>query len=228
LTFVTLPPANANIPTPPAGFVATNATDYRGIFPRKVEVAVLANAVTEVQRFTEFDQLFSKSVAPASSVAQIFDAAEKWSTMRNASTAWDLFCRTQEGLSWKAARVLITKLKPAYAVAVAGDSAIATQNPSLNALLGAASDSAKRGIATRAANKQAKAEGKPPTHGKANKKAAKLAAEVAAAAAKATPAPVAAVATATASPTAAPVVAPTATVAPAGVAVNPALDGAGH
>jgi hypothetical protein len=221
LIFVTLPPATANIPTPPPGFVATNGTDYRGLLPRKTEIAVLSNAVSELQRFTEFTQVFGQTVPPLASVQQIFDAAEQWSTMRNASTDWDLFCRTQEGLSWKVARALIAKMKPAFALASSSNDALAVQNPSLTALFGAASVIAQRGVATRAANRLAKAEGKPPTHGKANKKAAKLASEVAAAAAKATPAPVAAVATIGAP-------APVATEAPAGLAVNSLLNGAAH
>jgi hypothetical protein len=242
LIFVTLPPATANIPTPPPGFVATNGTDYRGLLPRKTEIAVLSNAVSELQRFTEFTQVFGQTVPPLASVQQIFDAAEQWSTMRNASTDWDLFCRTQEGLSWKVARALIAKMKPAFALASSSNDALAVQNPSLNALFGAASVIAQRGAVSRAANKQAKAEGKPPTHGKANKKAAKLASAVAAAMAKATPAPVAAVATATVSPPPATVVAPAAAVAtpatsapapvateaPTGLVVNPALNAAAH
>jgi len=225
---IKLPPADANIPSPPSGFVATNATDYRGILPKKTELAVLSDAVTELQGFTDFTEVFGRTAPSLTTVTQAFDAADQWSTMRNRSSAWDLFCQTQEGLAWKIARGFIAKMKPAFTLAATLDNSVAAENPSLNALLGAASDIAKRGVTTRAANKQAKAEGKPPTHGKANKKAAKLAAEVAVAAAKATPAPVAVVATATVPPTAAPVVAPAAAVAPAGPAVNPLLNGAGH
>jgi hypothetical protein len=206
---IKLPPAGADIPSPPAGFVATNATDYRGLLPKKTELAVLPDAVTELKGFTNFTEVFGKTAPSLTTVTEALDAAAQWSTMRNKSSAWDLFCQTQEGLSWKIARGYIAKLKPAFALATSLDNTVAAQNPSLNALFGVGSEIAKRAVTSRAANKKAKAEGKPPTHGKVNKKAAKLAAEVAEAAAKATPAPAAAV-------------------APAGLAVNPAPNGAGH
>jgi hypothetical protein len=222
ITFVKLPSAAMKVPAIPQGFVATNGTDYRGLLPKKQELAVLADAVTEFKRFRKFTRVFGSTVPKLSAVTQIFAAAEAWSTLRNQTSEWDLFCRTQEGLSWKAARGVIAKMKPAFQLASSSDDSLPVQNPSITALLGAATDIANRGLATRVANKQAEAKGLAPTHGKANKKAAKLNAAVAAAlaahTANATPAPVAVVA-------AAPPATPQTTAAPA-LVVNPALNGA--
>jgi hypothetical protein len=173
--FVKLPPAAANIPAPPKGFIPTNGNDYRGILPRKAEIVVMADAVSEIERFTEFSQIFGRTVPSQAAVTQVLTAAEQWSSMRNAATLWDLYCRTQEGLSWQAARTLLASMKTAFSLASTIDDTLATQNPSLVALFDAPKTIALRGAVTRKANREAKLQGLPPTHGKAVKKAARLA-----------------------------------------------------
>jgi hypothetical protein len=210
--FVTLPSKNMKVPATPQGFIPTNGTDYIGVLPRKSEIAVLATAVKELQAFTEYGQVFGRLAPPASTVEQVFTAAEQWSTLCNRLDQFSSFCHTQQGLAWKSTRALLVTMKAAFNLAVAADQSIATENPALTALFGAAKTSAKLAAVHRKANQAAKAEGKPPVHGRANKKAAKLAAAIAKA--NATPAPKAVVTTAT----------PT-TSAPA-LAVSPVLDGA--
>jgi hypothetical protein len=185
LIFVKLPPADANTPVPPKGFIPTTGTDFRGVLPRSLEIAVLADAVSEISRFPEFSQVFGKTVPPQAFVTQVMTAAEQWSTMRNASSNWDVYCRTQEGLAWQAARTLLGSMKASFVLAANVDDTLATQNPSLVALFDAKATIAKRGAATRKANREATLAGKEPTQGKALKKAAKVAKLVAEANAKA-------------------------------------------
>jgi hypothetical protein len=208
--FVTLPSKTMKIPATPQGFIPTNGADYLGILPRKSEIAVLATAVKELRAFTEYGQVFGRIVPPATTVAQVFTAAEQWSTTCNRLTQLNAYCRTQQGLSWRSTRALLVTMKAAFNLAVAADPSIATQNPGLTALFSVAKASARIAADHRKVNEQAKAEGKLPTHGKANKKAAKLAAAVAKA-------------NATASPTA---VVATATPTTSALAVSPVLDGA--
>jgi hypothetical protein len=170
---------------PPKGFIPTTGADFRGVLPRSLEIAVMADAVTEIQRFTDFSQVFGKTVPSQATVAQVLMAAEQWSTMRNAAANWDVYCRTQEGLSWQAARAVLGSMKASFSLAANVDDTLATENPSLVALFGAKATIAKRGAVTRKANREAKLAGKEPTQGKALKKAAKVAKLVAEANAKA-------------------------------------------
>ena len=216
-----LPPATANIPAPPQGFVPTNGTDYRGLLPRKTELAVLPDAVAELQRFTSFAQTFGKTMPPLATVLGFLNAAEQWSSMRAKSSEWDLYCRTQEGLAWKDARDLMSSsMRPAFTMAVSTDASIASDNPSIARLLEANSTIAKRGAATRKANRQSKQEGKAPVAGEAATKEKEVAKEVAKAEAGGTnPA-----APASSSPAATTASAP----APAVAATNGVGNGAGH
>ena len=70
--FVKLPPADANTPVPPKGFIPTTGTNFRGVLPNTVGIAVLADAVTEISRFPEFSAVFGKTVPPQATVAQVF------------------------------------------------------------------------------------------------------------------------------------------------------------
>ncbi len=140
-----------------------------------MEIAVLADAVNEFVRMPDFSSVFGKTVPSQSAVTQVLTAAEQWSTMRNAASNWDMYCRTQEGLSWQAARTLLASMKTAFALAAKIDDTLATQNPSAVALFDVKSTIAKRAAATRRANRNATLAGEEPTQGKVRKKAAKLA-----------------------------------------------------
>ena len=162
-----VPPADAKIPMPPAGFVPTNAGEYRGVTPRKAELAVLPDVLEELNRFTDFAEVFGKTTPPIALVRQLFDAATGWSSMRAKASAWDLYCKTQEGLAWRDARALMDRMRPAFELAVTTDATVATRNPGLARLLSAAKTTAQKGAATRKANKALVQEGKAATHGKA-------------------------------------------------------------
>jgi hypothetical protein len=161
-SLIKLPPPTANIPAPPQGFVPTHGSDYRGLLPKKTELAVLPDAIDELNQFTDFAQVFGKTIPTLVVVLATLEAAQQWSSMRAKTSEWDLFCRTQEGLAWKNARALFSTLRPAFNLASGVDSAVSTQNPSLTRLLAAATTIAQRGAATRKAKRKLAAEGKAP------------------------------------------------------------------
>jgi hypothetical protein len=169
------PPPDAKIPAPPQGFVPTHGHDYRGLLPKKTELAVLPDVVVELRASADFNQLFGKTIPPLATVLQTLDAAQQWSSMRAKSSEWDLYCRTQEGLAWKDTRALIASMKPAFDLAVSVDATIAGRYPSLAHLLSAGTAIAKRAVATKKANKKLVAEGKAPTKGVKAKKSTKKA-----------------------------------------------------
>jgi hypothetical protein len=161
-----LPPADAHIPAPPPGFVPTNGTDYRGLVPRKAELAVLPDVVAELGKFADYGLVFGKLLPPLPVVIDILNAAEQWSSMRAQSSQWDLYCRTQEGLAWEEVRPLLGKMRPAFTLAVSADAMVAKQNPQLARLLGVASNISKRGVASRKAKLKSetkKGGASPPT-----------------------------------------------------------------
>ncbi len=120
-------------------------------------------------------------------------------------------------MAWQDARGIVEDLKAPFGLASGADPTLATTYPALTRLLGVAKAIAQKGVATRKANAKAKAEGKPPTHGKVGKSRKKQAALAAlAAAASAAPPPPTPVTSATPEAPAAPAVAaPTATNGPA-------------
>jgi hypothetical protein len=170
LVVVKPPPADANIPSVPEGTEPTNGTDYRGLLPKKTELAVLGDVVTELENSTEFTALFGRTMPSVAFIIQVLTAANQWSMMRNKTDAWDLYARTQEGLTWVNARALMTKMKPVFEATASANADVATQFPSLGILLGAAKVIAKRGVATRKGNAKSKAKGEAPTKGAVAKK----------------------------------------------------------
>jgi len=237
LIFLAPPPADAKIPPVTQGFVPTGGTDYRSVVPKLTELAALSGAVEDLGKFTNYAAALGSTAPPYAQVFQAFDVCNQWTSMRKATLAWDGFCQTQEGISWATVRIMMERLRPAFDLAVVGDSSLAVTYPSLASLLGAKKAIASKGAATRRLNKKAIAEGKPPTHGGVGKKrkraamvaaaaAASTGATTAAAAAAATP-PAATVAAGGASlPPAAPVVA--AVAPPSAVATAPAVNGGEH
>ena len=111
IVLVQLPPADANIPVPPKGFVPTLGTDYRGIVPKKAEMAVLPQVLQELGRFANWTQVFGTTAPPLPSLQQTLNAALEWSLMRNSTDAWDLYSRTMEGIAWTEARAMMDRFK---------------------------------------------------------------------------------------------------------------------
>jgi hypothetical protein len=169
VVFVQQPPKDAKIPTPPAGFVPTAGTDSRGLLPKKAHMAAIPDALSELDRFTDFTQVFGMTAPPLAYTKQTLSAAGNWSLQRAQLRSWDLYCRTQEGMAWRGARQLIDRMAPAFALATATDSTVAQRYPGFARLFSASKQIAQKGVATRKANAKLKAEGKTPTKGFAAK-----------------------------------------------------------
>jgi hypothetical protein len=198
-----LPPADANIPAVPKGAVTTGS-DHAAPAPRQAELEQMPQALKDIAKFTNYTETFGTSAPPYALLVQVLTVAAAWSSMRVDTAAWDEFSVSQESLAWATLRLLLADLQTSFAKLKNG----ATTYPGLAALLGAKSLIARKGVATRQANKLAKAEGREPVHGKVGKQRQKAAEKAAYAAAQTVPV--------TPAPTDAPsVAAPAVTTAPA-------------
>jgi hypothetical protein len=196
------PPTDANIPSVPDGFEPTNGTNYRGMQPQKAELVALPLAIRDLGNFASYATVIGTTAPPVDEVLSTFEVANEWSTMRNASSAWDQYSRDQEGIAWTIMRSMMDRLKPAFVLAAKTNPSIATKYAGLATLLGAKTVSAQKAAATKKKNKQDEAEGKTATHGQVGKAREKAAAKEALAQQNAKPVSSAPVA----SPIAAPVV----------------------
>jgi hypothetical protein len=170
LASVTQAPPAITLAAIPPSFVPVDMKYYSGILPKAAQLAVMAGAVQELKNFTDFIGVFGKTAPPQASVLQAFDIAAQWSSLHSKMTAYELFCASQEALSWKEVHDYMARLQPAFELAVKSDATVATEHPSLTRLFGAAKEIAAKGVATKKANKQLEAEGKPPIKGKAGKR----------------------------------------------------------
>ena len=178
-------PPDVTIPSPPQGFEPTTGIAYRGIVPWTAELVILPKALQDLARFTSYASVLGTTVPPYSQLVEILTVGSQWSATRAASSAWDMYCRDQEGSAWRLINALMDRLRPAFALAVQGDASIASTYPSLAELLSVKKVNARKGVSTRQLNKQAKAKGEPETHGVVGKKREKRAAKAALAAANA-------------------------------------------
>ena len=182
VVFIPAPPSNATIPPVPAGFDPTSGSNYRGVQPRKSELVALPLAIRDLRSFTNYGAILGTVAPPLAELEQSFDVSNAWSSMRNESSAWDAYCRDQEGVAWRAMRALMSRLKPLFVLAAKANPSLATTYAGLAALLGAKTVSANKAVATKKKNKAAGVAGKPASHGAVGKARQKAAAKAALAA----------------------------------------------
>ena len=206
LTVLDFPPKDANIPPVPQGTV-TSGLDHAAPAPRLAELEALPRAQKDLANFTNYTETFGTTVPPYALLLQVVAIASAWSAMRKASADWDEFSVSQEAIAWTTLRVLLADLQTSFVKIKNG----ATMYPGLASLLGAKQAIARKGVATRTANRLAQAEGREPVHGKVGKRRQKAAEKAAYAAMKGPAGPVAA-------PPATPPAAPTVTVGTNGAA----------
>ena len=139
----------------------------------------MPDAVEELRSFSDWAATLGKAAPPAAEMIAVFDSANRWSVVRNATKAWDKFSSTEEGLAWTGVRTMMATVKPLYQAAVKADASIGTTYPKLTALLGAKSVIARKAASTKLANKKEVADGKAPTHGAVGKKRQRAAAKAA-------------------------------------------------
>lgn len=168
--FIKPPPSDATVPTVPSGFNVTDPSIYRGVVPRFAQLVEMASALEDLKRFADYVEVFGKTAPPAASTIGTLDAAYQWSAMRAKVSAWDLYCRTREGMAWRSARALMDDLQPAFEIAARRDKSIATTYEGLTRFFTALKLVAKQSANTRRANTQLESEGKRPIKGKVGKR----------------------------------------------------------
>jgi hypothetical protein len=162
------PPANAVVPVPPA-YSPPTPGEFKTVLPRQRELTALATAISDVTKFADFDTVMGSTAPSRAEVLQALTTGSKWTTQRQATQAWLRYAGLEEGLSWEVIRTQQDSLRPAFALAAKRNPALAEKYTGLAKLLAAPKTAAQQGAATRKANKQATAEGKPATHGKVGK-----------------------------------------------------------
>jgi len=175
MAYLTPPPKNALIPPVPSNFVPESGADYRGITPKKAELVTLPLAVDDLRKFTNYGLVVGATAPPYDEILSTFAVTNEWSSMRTASSAWDVYGQAQEGICWTVMRAAMASLKPSFALAAQRDPSLPAKYPGLAALLGVKKAIAHKAVSTKRANKKAVAEGKEPTHGKVGKKRQKSA-----------------------------------------------------
>jgi hypothetical protein len=105
------PPPAVKLPQPPSGYIPPSAADYRGFRPKRAELAVVPDAVLELQGFSNYGAVFGMTAPPADHVASALDGASMWSTLLAGSTAWMDYVKAGEGMAWKDTLTLTEKLK---------------------------------------------------------------------------------------------------------------------
>lgn len=156
------PPADANIPVPPSGYVKTKSP-YTAFLPKLIELAALDGAITDLKAIAASPAFVA--AAPLDQEAVVaFTLALAWSRMRKVSAFWDNYALLQEGIAWATARPLLDKVRTVYELATQLDDSVPTKYANLNTLLTAKKSIAKKGVATRRRKKAAEqaAGTKPP------------------------------------------------------------------
>jgi hypothetical protein len=152
------PPPDVAVPKVPAGFVPSNAKDYRGFRPKSSELAVVPDVVLELAGFHNYQTVFGQTAPPVADVAQALDAASQWTSVLADSNDWHEYVHSQEGMAWKDALALVDRLKAPFELAVAHDPTLLSRFPGLARLLRAGKVIAKRASATKKRNAVTKAQ----------------------------------------------------------------------
>lgn len=153
------PPAGGR--TPPAGFLPPSSF-WQGSTPKVAELAVLRQAVAELQGFSGYEQAFGQTAPSYGVLIASLESASAWSHDRRESEAWTAYSVAQEGIAWKSTRKLVGDLRAAFLLAASHDSSILARLPALARFYGVNKDIAARGARKRAANKKAKGQGTAP------------------------------------------------------------------
>jgi hypothetical protein len=152
------PPPSVITPTPPDGFVPIGAEGYRGYHPSTKELAAASTVVGQLQQpGCNYAELFGSAAPSAASVVNALQIGLGWRNLRVPADAWDQYVKTEDGLAWKSAMLLLDQLKPIFLTAIAQNAALATQFSGLAEMFGARRTAAAKGGATRKQNAKTKA-----------------------------------------------------------------------
>jgi hypothetical protein len=150
-------PPTVSVPVGPAGFVPVPAVDLKGYRPLQAELACVPDAVYELQSFPNWQQIFGITAPPSTQVAARLQVAAQWTSLLAQSNSWTSYVKSQEGMAWKDALLVIDSLKAPFQLASAASPSMSSQYPALNRLLGAQKVVAKRAVSTKKKNAAANA-----------------------------------------------------------------------
>ncbi len=165
-TSLNFPPPSFEIPSPPSGFVYPEGEEFRGVLPKRAELAALPDAVRELAALGDFATLFGKAIPKREGFVEYFECAEAWSTLRAVLREYDAYCRCREGLAWRDLRKKMPKLRGSIEAAVETDPSFAGRVAKIRAFLQAKRDISHRAIASRKANAEERAKGKEAKRGR--------------------------------------------------------------
>ncbi len=169
LPYIKAPPP-ITLPAVPAGVVSVPPATLRGQLPRKEELALMPEVVSEMARFDDYPDVFGKTAPSKDATEQTLNSAYQWSYLRIQLMAWAAYAQSQETMAWVNARGVIERLSPAFTLAVKTDSTVGVNYPSLGSLFGVRTSIAKRGATSRAANVLEEKAGRAPYKGAAGKR----------------------------------------------------------
>ncbi|HEY3819076.1 MAG TPA: hypothetical protein VGL81_18025 [Polyangiaceae bacterium] len=149
---VSAPPQVA-IPGVPDGFVPVAGADLQGYHPLASQIASVPDSITEMQAFTGYTSLFGITAPDLGQLSQRLGVAIQWTTLLSQSSAWFTYVKSQEGLAWKDALLLLDQLKAPFQLASQANPALLSQYPAIARLLGARQVVGKRAAAARAKKK---------------------------------------------------------------------------
>jgi hypothetical protein len=155
-TSVAAPP-QVTIPGVPANFVPANPADLRGFHALASEVAAVPDALAELQGFSNYGAVFGITAPDVGQLTQRLSVAYDWTMLLSQTTAWYKYAKSQQGLAWKDALLLLDALKAPFSLASTANPALLSQYPAIARLLGAQAVVAKRAAASRAKTKKAAA-----------------------------------------------------------------------
>jgi hypothetical protein len=145
------------IPPVPSGFIPVNPADLRGFRVMASEAAAVPNAITELEGFAGYTSVFGITAPDVGQLTQRLDVANQWTLLLSQTAAWYKYARSQQGMAWKDALLLVDALTTPFDLAAAANPALLSQYPAIARMLGAKEIVAKRAAVTRAKNKKDKA-----------------------------------------------------------------------
>lgn len=132
--------------------MATSPRVYQGYHPTSEELGAAPGAIADLGRFTGYSATLGPLAPAASTVVSALALAVAWRKARGPAEAWDEYVRTEDGLAWKGALMLLDRVKPYFLAAVQRNSELAQQYPGLARMFEAPREVAKQALATKKKN----------------------------------------------------------------------------
>jgi hypothetical protein len=135
--------------------VPVNPLDLRGFRALASQVAAVPDAVDELENFANYTGVFGITAPDVGQLTRRINVAYEWTMLLSQTAAWYKYAKSQQGMAWKDAVLLLDALKPPFDLATAANPALLSQYPALARLLGAKAVVAKRAASSRKRNQAA-------------------------------------------------------------------------